>query len=359
MGERRSLRKSSRGPRLIQPDRLPVEVTDQTRLDAGLDQAAELFLVGHAGRCGDRHLPGLAVEHAPAAADDRASGQPEQPLEIGPGLRRQRLASRSAAAARASAIFGVSHATPTQGGGRLRRPRVYSRPSGALGPKEHQSSGADPWRTSMKIQPYTASTTRSTHGGGDGRGRCVGPDTGRRPVHIRRRGGSSRAAAAAPTAQTPHWISDAAHDTSPRISTPGARRASRPPGPKASRRSGPKRSRTVPGNGFAGDPAAQTALPPATIGATRANFEGLSNQDNFNFYGGRVNPPDTIGDVGRSQYVEMTNLMIGIFSKATGQRLTDPDPDRCGLGRLPDRRLHRPVRRPGRALRPAGRTAGS
>ena len=147
------------------------------------------------------------------------------------------------------------------------------------------------------------------------------------------------AAAAAPTAQTPHWISDAAHDTSPRIST--LAHANVP----TTRAEGEQEERAeeiedVPGNGFAGDPAAQTALPPATIGAPRANFEGLSNQDNFNFYGGRVNPPDTIGDVGRSQYVEMTNLMIGIFSKATGQRLTDPDPDRCGLGRLPDRRLH-------------------
>ncbi len=133
------------------------------------------------------------------------------------------------------------------------------------------------------------------------------------------------AAAAAPTAQTPHWISDAAHDTSPRIST--LAHANVP----TTRAEGEQEERAeeiedVPGNGFAGDPAAQTALPPATIGATRANFEGLSNQDNFNFYGGRVNPPDTIGDVGRSQYVEMTNLMIGIFSKATGQRLTDPIP---------------------------------
>jgi hypothetical protein len=133
------------------------------------------------------------------------------------------------------------------------------------------------------------------------------------------------AAKTATTAQTPHWMSDAAHDVSPRIST-----LAHADVPKT-RAEGEQEERAeeveeVPDNGFSGDPAAQTEAPPATIGATRANFEGLSNQDNFNFYGGRVNPPDTIGDVGRSQYVEMTNLMIGIFSKATGQRLTDPIP---------------------------------
>ena len=35
-----------------------------------------------------------------------------------------------------------------------------------------------------------------------------------------------------------------------------------------------------------------------TVSATIANFEGLSNQDNFNVFGFRVNPPDTVGDVG-------------------------------------------------------------
>jgi hypothetical protein len=123
----------------------------------------------------------------------------------------------------------------------------------------------------------------------------------------------------------PHWTSDAAHDTSPKLST--LAHANVP----TERHEGEQEERAeevedVPANGFAGDPAVQTNLPAASIGSTRANFEGLSNQDNFNFYGGRVNPPDTIGDVGKTQYVEMTNLMVGIFSKKTGQRLVDPIP---------------------------------
>src|SRR5919109_1491691 len=46
----------------------------------------------------------------------------------------------------------------------------------------------------------------------------------------------------------------------------------------------------------------------AAIPAPTTNFEGLSNQDNFNIFGFRVNPPDTVGDVGPNNYVEMTNL---------------------------------------------------
>ena len=52
-------------------------------------------------------------------------------------------------------------------------------------------------------------------------------------------------------------------------------------------------------------------------------FEGLSNQDNFNAFGGRVNPPDTVGDVGPNHYVQMTNLMFRIWDKA-GTPLTAP-----------------------------------
>ena len=52
------------------------------------------------------------------------------------------------------------------------------------------------------------------------------------------------------------------------------------------------------------------------IPGTTANFEGLSNQDNFNIFGGRVNPPDPVGDVGPNHYVEMINLVYGVYSKS-------------------------------------------
>jgi hypothetical protein len=82
--------------------------------------------------------------------------------------------------------------------------------------------------------------------------------------------------------------------------------------------------------GFTGDGALQgagaelkSAVAAASISAPLANFEGLSNQDNFNVFGGRVNPPDPVGDVGPNHYVEMINLVFGVYSK-TGTLLLGP-----------------------------------
>jgi hypothetical protein len=63
----------------------------------------------------------------------------------------------------------------------------------------------------------------------------------------------------------------------------------------------------------------------AAIGAPLANFEGLSNQDNFNALARRVNPPDPVGDVGPNHYVEMVNLLVGVYSKS-GTLLAGPTP---------------------------------
>ena len=68
--------------------------------------------------------------------------------------------------------------------------------------------------------------------------------------------------------------------------------------------------------GAPGDGALQTMLAPPTISATGANFEGISNQDNFNIFGVRVNPPDPVGDVGPNNYVEMANLAFAVFNKS-------------------------------------------
>jgi hypothetical protein len=80
-----------------------------------------------------------------------------------------------------------------------------------------------------------------------------------------------------------------------------------------------------PGNGHDADAAVQTSAPAATIPAPNANFEGLRNEDNFAIYGGRVNPPDPVGDVGPNHYVEMVNLVFAVYSKA-GARLVGPAP---------------------------------
>jgi len=50
-----------------------------------------------------------------------------------------------------------------------------------------------------------------------------------------------------------------------------------------------------------------------------ANFEGLSFGAN-----GNGHPPDTVGDVGPTYYIQSINTSIGIFDKATGNLITAP-----------------------------------
>jgi len=85
----------------------------------------------------------------------------------------------------------------------------------------------------------------------------------------------------------------------------------------------PDAGRVATGRGHPADGALQAVRPAPVIPGTRANFEGLSNQDNFNVFGFRVNPPDPVGDVGPNHYVEMINLVFGVFSK-TGALLLGP-----------------------------------
>lgn len=77
----------------------------------------------------------------------------------------------------------------------------------------------------------------------------------------------------------------------------------------------------VPDNGHTGDGAIQTSTAglrlflPLAIPTPLANFEGLSNKDNFDIFGFRVNPPDPVGDVGPNHYVEMVNLAFAVYDK--------------------------------------------
>jgi hypothetical protein len=75
--------------------------------------------------------------------------------------------------------------------------------------------------------------------------------------------------------------------------------------------------------GYSGDGALQSALPAATIPSTAQNFEGLSNENNFTIFGGRVNPPDPNGEVGPNNYVEMVNLTFAVYDKS-GNKLLGP-----------------------------------
>jgi hypothetical protein len=76
-----------------------------------------------------------------------------------------------------------------------------------------------------------------------------------------------------------------------------------------------ERGPVVADRGHSPDGALQAGKPPRVIPGTTANFEGLSNQDNFNLLNRRVNPPDPVGDVGPDHYVEMVNLVFGVYSK--------------------------------------------
>jgi len=95
----------------------------------------------------------------------------------------------------------------------------------------------------------------------------------------------------------------------------------------------PDRGPVAADRGFSGDGAIQGAgalraaavNAAAAIPAPLANFEGISNQDNFNLFGFRVNPPDPMGDVGPNHYVEMINLAWAVYDKQ-GNLLLGPLP---------------------------------
>ena len=113
----------------------------------------------------------------------------------------------------------------------------------------------------------------------------------------------------------------AAHDTSPPLRDLAAGRIAPDADDPADE---PDRGPIATGDGgYSGDGALQSVPPAATIPSTQQNFEGLSNQANFNIFGFRVNPPDPNGEVGPNNYVEMINLVFGVYDKA-GNLLLGP-----------------------------------
>jgi hypothetical protein len=80
----------------------------------------------------------------------------------------------------------------------------------------------------------------------------------------------------------------------------------------------PERGPVAKDKGFSGDGTVgpTKAAAAARKGFVAANFDGLSNLDNFNLFGFRVNPPDPVGDVGPNHYVEMVNLAYAVYDKA-------------------------------------------
>lgn len=65
--------------------------------------------------------------------------------------------------------------------------------------------------------------------------------------------------------------------------------------------------------------ASGSLMPAATV------LEGLSNEDNFQFYGKYVNPPDVSGDIGPDHYIQTVNNVFTILNR-DGVRLHGPAP---------------------------------
>src|ERR687888_988959 len=127
--------------------------------------------------------------------------------------------------------------------------------------------------------------------------------------------------ALSPASPKPTITWNTAHDLSPPLRVLAANRVAPDADDPADE---PDRGPT-PGadTGYSGDGALQSAALPATIPSTQQNFEGLSNQDNFNIFGFRVNPPDPNGEVGPNNYVEIINLVFAVYDK-NGNRLLGP-----------------------------------
>jgi hypothetical protein len=83
----------------------------------------------------------------------------------------------------------------------------------------------------------------------------------------------------------------------------------------------PPRNIEDPGEGPVGDrrhtPDGALRQAPVTsaMPAPVLTFEGPSNEDNRRIFGGRVVPPDPVGDVGLHHYVAMVNLVFAAYSK--------------------------------------------
>ena len=124
----------------------------------------------------------------------------------------------------------------------------------------------------------------------------------------------------------PHFSTAVAFDVSPPVRSLPTTMMRSPLASIGVREIRPERGPVAKDKGFSGDAAVQRSMfatTAATIPSPIANFEGLSNQDNFNIYGGRVNPPDPVGDVGPNHYVEMINLAFAVYDKQ-GNMLSGP-----------------------------------
>ncbi len=138
---------------------------------------------------------------------------------------------------------------------------------------------------------------------------------------------ASPPASAQPTARrqplTPKFSAAVAFDVSPPLrSLPLAKKHVADPSKLFEIR--PERGPRAQSKGYkSGDAALQALSAAVAIPSPLATFEGLSNQDNLNIFGFRVNPPDPNGEVGPNHYVEIINLVFAVYDK-NGNKLLGP-----------------------------------
>ena len=122
---------------------------------------------------------------------------------------------------------------------------------------------------------------------------------------------------------TPKFSTAVAFDISPALRTlPVAKKYVADPSNLLEIR--PERGPRAQSKGYkSGDKALQTFSPALAIAAPLLTFEGVSNEDNFNIFGFRVNPPDPNGEIGPNHYVEMINLVFAVYDKS-GNKLLGP-----------------------------------
>jgi hypothetical protein len=115
----------------------------------------------------------------------------------------------------------------------------------------------------------------------------------------------------------------AAFDVSPAMRDVAARAARSPSSTPSAVQPFADRGPSATGSGFSGDAAVQSRAGATADVAPSVSFEGLRGQDNIPVLGGIPIPPDPVGDVGPTQYVQMVNTVWAVFSK-TGTRLLGP-----------------------------------
>jgi len=122
----------------------------------------------------------------------------------------------------------------------------------------------------------------------------------------------------------PRVLQNTRHDTSLRLSQLAAR--GRMPSRQPDREMAePRAARDPLASGHA-DPVARTLTAPLDGVTTVIGFDGQSADDNRRVFGFAFVPPDTNGAVGASQYVQMVNVTIAVYSKRDGTLQLGPAP---------------------------------